>query len=167
VQVGWIATQVGIIGFRSFLQPLMAGVGLVNLGLGWRRRLARCRLADSAMRDDRNVGAPPYGRSRSDGADLLHETQCVVGGPRLGDAAALDSCDADARGHDLPARRRDALELALVRTSPGHPDHDLVVLGDDVFDRLDPVRERARNIITMPLCAFASSGSAIPGKCRR
>jgi hypothetical protein len=34
VLTGWIATQVAIIGPRSPLQPLMAGVGIVMTGLG-------------------------------------------------------------------------------------------------------------------------------------
>jgi len=38
VPLGWIAAQVAIIGPRSFLEPLMLGVGLVDLALGWRRR---------------------------------------------------------------------------------------------------------------------------------
>lgn len=35
---GWIAAQVAIIGPRSFLQPLMGGVGVVMAGLGLRLR---------------------------------------------------------------------------------------------------------------------------------
>lgn len=37
IQVGWIGAQVAIIGARSFLQPTMAAVGLVDVGLAWRR----------------------------------------------------------------------------------------------------------------------------------
>jgi hypothetical protein len=37
IQVTWIATQLRIIGFRSFLQPTMAAVGLADLALAWRR----------------------------------------------------------------------------------------------------------------------------------
>jgi hypothetical protein len=40
VQLGWIAAQLRVIGFRSFLQPLMGGVGVIDLGLAV-RRLAR------------------------------------------------------------------------------------------------------------------------------
>jgi hypothetical protein len=43
VQVCWIGAQVAIIGWRSFLQPLMGTVGLVDLGLAWRRRHRRRR----------------------------------------------------------------------------------------------------------------------------
>ena len=34
VLLGWIAAQVAIIGYRSILQPLMAGVGATLIGLG-------------------------------------------------------------------------------------------------------------------------------------
>jgi hypothetical protein len=40
VQEGWIATQVRIIGYRSFLQPLMGAVGIADLALAWRLRQA-------------------------------------------------------------------------------------------------------------------------------
>jgi len=43
VLTGWIGAQVAIIGRRSFLQPLMAGVGVVLVGLGW--TLGRVSLA--------------------------------------------------------------------------------------------------------------------------
>ncbi len=33
VQSGWVAAQLVIIGFRSFLQPVMLTLGIANLGL--------------------------------------------------------------------------------------------------------------------------------------
>jgi hypothetical protein len=45
VQVGWIAGQVSIIGFRSIQQPLWGGVGLVDLALVWRLRRGHPRTA--------------------------------------------------------------------------------------------------------------------------
>src|SRR5687767_2884146 len=47
----------------------------------------------------------------------------------------------DARGRDLAAGRRDALELALLRAAARHPDRDLVFFGDEVFDAFNPVWE--------------------------
>lgn len=41
VQVGWILVQARIIGYRSFLQPLLGVIGLVSLGAAvqrWRSR---------------------------------------------------------------------------------------------------------------------------------
>jgi len=38
ILTGWIAGQVLIIGRRSFLQPLMGGVGIAMIGLGARLR---------------------------------------------------------------------------------------------------------------------------------
>jgi hypothetical protein len=34
ILLGWVAAQVAIIGPRSFLQPLMGGVGFALIGLG-------------------------------------------------------------------------------------------------------------------------------------
>lgn len=41
VQVGWILVQARIIGYRSFLQPLLGVIGLVSLGAAVRRRRTR------------------------------------------------------------------------------------------------------------------------------
>ncbi|HWT23739.1 MAG TPA: hypothetical protein VN213_09555 [Solirubrobacteraceae bacterium] len=41
VPVGWIVTQVSIVGYMSFLQPLMLAVGPTDLGLAWRAHRRR------------------------------------------------------------------------------------------------------------------------------
>lgn len=41
VQVGWIVVQARIIGYRSFLQPLLGAIGLVSLAAAVRRWRSR------------------------------------------------------------------------------------------------------------------------------
>jgi hypothetical protein len=48
---GWVATQVAIIGPRSFLQPVMGGVGIAMIALGAKlRRLRNVRTASTGTR---------------------------------------------------------------------------------------------------------------------
>src|SRR3989442_106172 len=60
----------------------------------------------------------------------------------LGRLAALVAGDDDARDRDVLSRRGDPGQVALVRATRSETRHDLVVLGDDVLDREEQVRER-------------------------
>jgi hypothetical protein len=52
IVVGWIAVQLGLIGYVSPLQPLVAALGLAMIKLAWKARAA------SRQRDDDGPGRP-------------------------------------------------------------------------------------------------------------
>src|SRR2546425_10331461 len=79
---------------------------------------------------------------RWDDAELTVQAEEVEFHPGLGGLAALVAGDDDARDRDVLSRRGDPGQVALVRATRSETRHDLVVLGDDVLDREEQVRER-------------------------
>ena len=76
---------------------------------------------------------PRLGDDVSDDAELAQRAEVVPARPVLDGLAAFEAVDVNLILLDLPARGRDAHELALVRAGEGAAQHNRLALGDHLF----------------------------------